>query len=179
MKKLIALCLALCALLALSSCGKDGAAAPDGYKLASNGEICSYSLFVPETWITQSDRTDYTIASVSSVDDCNVSVAKIEDDALYDVKTVAEYWEVCKGKYTFLSEFSVTEEGTEAKLGADGLTGYRYRFGGKYKGTEYRYMQVFFIEGSDFYCFTYTATAEHFDTHLDLVNEILSYFRFN
>lgn len=178
MKKLIALTLALCALFSLAACGKDEPAAPDGYKIASNEEICSYTLYVPETWAAQSDRTDYTIAAVSSSDKCTVSVAKIEDDALYDVTTVAEYWEKCKEKFTFLSDFAVTEEGAQISVGKDGTQGWRYTFSGKYNGADYKYMQVFFLKGRDFYCYTYTATAEHFDKHLSLVNDILSYFRF-
>ena len=179
MKKLMALMLALCALLTLSSCGGDAPVAPEGYKLASNDDICTYSLYVPETWIAQSDRSDYTIAAVSSTDSCTVSVAKLED--VY-AETMDQYWEECKAKFIFLSDFTVTEEGAQVSVGSDGRQGYRYRFSGKYNGTEYAYMQVFFFDSNTFspgfFCFTYTATAEHFDQHLTLANEILSYFRF-
>ena len=177
MKKLIALVLALCAMLALVSCGGNDTTVPDGYKLASNSELCSYSLFVPETWIAQSDRTDYTIAAVSSTDSCSVSMANIEGDNLYGVTTVADYWEHCKTQYTFLGDFAVSEEGTQVAFGADGHQGWRYRFTGTYNGTTYAYMQVFVIARDAFYCFTYTATAEDYDAHLTLVNEILSYIR--
>lgn len=179
MKKLIALLLALCALLSFAACGKEDPIAPEGYKVASNGEICAYNLYVPETWVAQSDRTDYTIAAVSSSDGCTVSVAKLED--VY-AETMGQYWEECKSKFTFLSDFAVTEEGAQVSVGSDGRQGYRYRFSGKYNGTEYAYMQVFFFDSNTFspgfYCFTYTATAEHFDKHLPLVNDILGYFRF-
>lgn len=180
MKKLIAFLLVLCASLTLFACGGEDPVTPEGYKLASNGEICSYDLYVPETWIVQSDRSDYTIAAVSSTDGCTVSVAKLED--VY-AETMGQYWEECKAKFTFLSDFTVTEEGAQVSVGKDGRQGYRYRFSGKYNGTEYAYMQVFFFDSNaftpGFFCYTYTATAAHFDTHLSLANDILSHFRFH
>ena len=190
MKKIAALLLALSMLL-LASCAKDADEAPQGYKLASNDALSDYVLYVPEVYVAESTQSNYTIATVSNADKCTVSVAKLEN--VY-AATVAEYWEQCKGDYSFLTNFTVVSNGTDdagnpvewqkatVGTGERARQGYRYVFTGDYNGTTYKYQQIFLVHGdifsSSLYCITYTATADHYDTHLEALNAILGYFYF-
>ena len=191
MKKIIALLLALSTLLLFASCGRTAGDAPEGYKLASNDALCDYALYVPEVYVTESNDSNYTIATVSNADKCTVSVAKLEN--VY-AETVEEYWKQCKAGYAFLSDFTVEAQGTDEEgnpiewakatvgTGERAKTGYRYVFTGKYGGNTYKYQQIFLVHGSAFnsslYCITFTSLADHYDSHLEAVNQILGYFYF-
>ena len=181
MKKMISLLLLLALACSLVACGGTPDGAPEGYKLASNSEACSYSLYVPEAWTSESGKSDYTMAKISSLDPCSVSLAVL--DGVY-AGSMADYWSSVKGSYHFLTEMNVTEERAQATVGSgESLRqGYRYVFTGKYGDTVYRYMQIFFTKGgldANLYCFTYTALDEHYDAHLEVVQTILQSFKFN
>ena len=181
MKKIVALCLAALLSLALVACSTSADGAPDGFKIASDDTLCDYVLYTPEAWVTESKDEDFTMARIS--DGVTLSVAKIKN--VY-AKTVQEYWEQCKGEYTFLQNFAVAEgeEGAQTTVGSGErvYAGYRYIFTGDYAGTSYRYMQIFLVRGGLFtaglYCITYTAKADAYDTHIDAVNDVLSAFYF-
>lgn len=181
MKKILSLLASVAILLSLVSCGGSDPNAPAGYKLASNSELCDYALYVPEVWVSESQKANYTIATVSNADKCSLSVAKLEN--VY-APTVDEYWKICKTEYTFLKNFEVVEEGTKATVGTgdSAKAGYRYIFTGEYGGTTYKYMQIFLVHGgvfeSSLYCITYTARADHYDDHLEIINSTLGYFSF-
>ena len=190
MKKLLAVLLVLSTLL-LGSCSKAADGAPQGYKLASNDALCDYVLYVPEVYVTESNASNYTIATISSADKCTISVAKLEN---VDAESVATYWEDCKAGYAFLSDFAVEAQGTDengktvewarASVGTGETLkeGYRYVFTGTYNGVAYKYQQIFLVHGSAFnsslYCITFTSLADHYDGHLEAVNQILGYFYF-
>lgn len=191
MKKTVALLLIFAMLFLAVSCSKSAGAAPDGYKLASNDALCDYALYVPEVFISESAESNYTIATVSNADKCTISVAKLEN--VY-AKNVEEYWATCKTNYGFLTDFTVEVQGTDeegkpiewakATVGANETKkeGFRYVFTGKYGDTAYKYQQIFLVHGNAFssslYCITYTALADHYDTHLETLNQILGYFYF-
>ena len=191
MKKLIAVLLVLSTLVFAVSCSQNADGAPQGYKLASNDALCDYALYVPEVYVTESNVSNYTIATVSNADKCTVSVAKLEN--VY-AETVDAYWAECKAGYAFLSDFTVEVQGTDdagnpiewarASVGTGETLkeGYRYVFTGSYNGTAYKYQQIFLVHGNAFasslYCITLTSTVEHYDAHLDAFNQILGYFYF-
>lgn len=191
MKKILALLLACATLLLAVSCGKAAGDAPDGYKLASNDALCDYALYVPKVWVTESNDSNYTIATLSGADKATLSVAKLEN--VY-ADNLDEYWNSCKEDYAFLTDFTVISQGTNdagesvawekttVGTGDKAKTGFRYVFTGKFGGTEYKYQQIFIVHGGAFssalYCITYTATADKYDTHLETVNAALGYFYF-
>ena len=191
MKKILALLLACATLLLAVSCGKTAGDAPDGYKLASNDALCDYALYVPKVWVTESNDSNYTIATLSGADKATLSVAKLEN--VY-ADNLDEYWSSCKEDYAFLTDFTVISQGTNdagesvawekttVGTGDKAKTGFRYVFTGKFGGTEYKYQQIFIVHGGAFssalYCITYTATADKYDTHLETVNAALGYFYF-
>ena len=184
MKKILVLMLIALMLLGAVGCAKESDV-PQGYKLASNPSLCDYTMYAPDTWVCESTASNYTMTAVSANDKCTVSVAKLED--VYE-KTMADYWEKCKANYTFLQNFTEviiqTEDGPKnyeqvtLGTGDKAVSGYRYQFSGEYSGNTYRYMQVFVPVSSlldnGLYCITYTAQADHYDTHLDDVNGILA-----
>ena len=63
----------------------------------------------------------------------------------------------------------------------DGVNGFRYTFTAKHGGKDYKFMQVFVpratLMTAELYVFTYTAAADHYDGHLEAVNEIFSHFK--
>jgi hypothetical protein len=183
MKKIIALILAVGLLLALASCGGGSdIVVPDGYQLASAEEYCDYRLFVPSAWVTESGKTNYTMAAVTvGGNKCTLSVAEI---ATAYTGTVDGYWQTCLEDYGYLSNFTAVEEGAQALVGSgeNARNGYRYVFTGTFNGTSYKYQQIFLVHGNAFssalYCITFTSTAEHYDMHLEALNSILGYFYF-
>ncbi|MBE6567846.1 MAG: hypothetical protein E7657_04220 [Ruminococcaceae bacterium] len=191
MKKIVAVLLALSTLFFAVSCAKDAGDAPQGYKLASNDALCDYVLYVPEVYVTESNQSNYTIATISNADKCTVSVAKL--DSVY-AENMDAYWAECKKDYAFLSDFTVEAQGTDengnpiervkASVGTgETLTeGWRYVFTGSYNGTAYKYQQIFLVHGNVFssslYCITFTTLADHYDSHLEIFNQILGYFYF-
>ncbi len=191
MKKIFALLLACATLLLSVSCAKGAGEAPDGYKLASNDALCDYVLYVPEVWVTESNNSNYTIATLSSADKATLSVAKLEN--VY-AENLDEYWKSCKDDYTFLSDFTVISQGTNdagesvewekmtVGSGDKAKTAFRYVFTGKYANTEYKYQQIFIVHGNAFssalYCITYTAKADSYDKHLENITAALNYFYF-
>lgn len=176
MKKILCVLLALTALLSFSSCAKE-AAVPDGYKLASNAEACAYSLFVPESFVAGDSGSTFTKANVSNSDACEVSFMTVAD---IGGNTVAEHWESLQAEYaaTFPEGYAVTEDEQGAAVSVGGINGFRYIFTAKYGGKEYKFMQIFVARSTlmtaELYVFTYTAAADHYDTHLEAVNGIVS-----
>lgn len=188
MKKITICLLALLMVFTLTSCGGGDDTVPAGYQLASNSDVCDYLLYVPDTWITESGTpTNFTEATVAPGDKCNVSLMPVE--AVY-AETVADYWAEQQAEYERLfGAITVSEEGGEVTLGSGEkkVSGYRYVFTAKYgegeTATDYKFMQIFFLKhnavsGSSLYVFTYTATADHYDSHLEAVNGILTNFSF-
>lgn len=181
MKKIFAISLVLVMLFALVACANTADGAPQGYKIASNDELCTYVLYTPDAWVTESNDSSYTMATITS--GATLSVAKIEN--VYE-RTVQEYWDKCKTEYTFLQNFAVVEgeEGVQTTVGSGErvYACYRYIFTGDYAGTSYRYMQIFLVRNAladtGLYCITYTAKADIYDTHLPAVNDVLNAFYF-
>ena len=190
MKKIIALLLCFATLFAFFACGGEDDA-PDGYKKASNDEACAYTLYVPENWVQNpgENKTNFTMATVSNTDSCNVSLSVVSDIA--SGATFEEFWAAQEAQYKtiFHEGFTVVEKGASVKAG--GLSAIRCVYTARFGGKDYKYMQVFIPKQSFFsaelYVFTYTASAEkvsgkettHYDEHLETANAILSYLKWD
>lgn len=189
MKKILCLLLALASVFAFASCSQDDGT-PDGYKLASNDEACKYSLYVPENWVASDgeSKTNFTQATVSNADSCNISFSPVNDLAMGD--GLDEFWAKEEAKYKILfPDFTLLSAKEVVAFG--GANGYRYIFTASFGGTEYKFMQIFVpkseIFTAELYAFTYTARTEmaagkdvsHYDEHLETVNQIISYFKWD
>ena len=192
MKKQIAL--ARCALLVLgatllSACGASDQA-PDGYQYASDNDACKYSMLVPEAWhVKQDSESDFSSATISAADTCNVSVSLLS----FFAKDMGEYWtsQVPTYRALFGDSFKVVSSGKDGDgnpvewelVDIAETKGYRYIFTATFEGKEYKVMQIFFgdfgFPATDVYCFTYTATADHYDTHIEDVDKVIKSIQFD
>ena len=170
MKKITAILLALLAILSLSACGA-GDNAPSGMKLASN-EVCDYYFYVPTNW-TVDMSTGVASAYYSKNDRSNISMTSY---ALSKTMTAEEYWESIKRSYTSLfAEMSEPEVKTTA---LDGVEAKQYTYTVKAANEQFKIMQVFCVKGDTVYVFTFTASPEKFEEHIDKVALVLAEFRF-
>lgn len=178
MKRITALLLAVLSLLTFTACSKDDSI-PEGFKLASDPNACAYSLYVPENWVSGNTGSNVTTVTVSNSDKCNISLSVVPK---IETQTIGQHWEAQIPEYQriFSGSFAITEDeqGAAVSVGAAAEPGYRYIFTANYGGVAYKFMQVFFIHGSDFYVYTYTALADHYDEHLEIVDGILSMIKF-
>lgn len=188
MKKILCLLLATVSIFALTACS-GGDDTPDGYKLASSSEACKYALYVPESWVAGENKTGVTMATVANRDECSVSMALVSDVESGD--SFEAFFAAQEKSYQtlFHEGFSVIEKGAVVKVGTE--NGFRCVFTATYGGKQYKFMQVFVPKASFFtselYAFTYTASMDkvegkdttHYDEHLEAVNEILSFVKWN
>ena len=170
MKKITAIILCLVAVLSLAACGGK-VNAPTGMKLASN-EVSDYYFFVPQNW-TVDMSTGVASAYYSETDKSNMSMTSY---ALEKTMTVDEYWESVKAEYSALfKEMSEPEVKTTA---LDGVEAKQYTYTAKAGTHDYKVMQVFCVKNSTVYVFTFTATPEKFEEHIDKVALVIAEFRF-
>ena len=75
-----------------------------------------------------------------------------------------------------LPEYKREGDFKETTLG--GLAAKSFEYSAKVDGRDYRFMQIVTLKGYDFFIFTYTAEADRYESHLEEIDEILSYFTF-
>ena len=151
--------------------------APDGMKLASNGDV-SYVLYVPADWTI--DRTQQIFAASAPSGRANVSVVPYMPSSA-EPMSVMEYFEESRrlmemtssGSFGWVDE---NNQGVEIKLGGSPAMCYEYYY--RIGGVGYRYMQIIAAYKGMFYSFTYTAADDGYDAHLAEVEKILSVFEF-
>ena len=169
MKKITALILSLIAVFALASCS--GSDAPSGMKLASN-EVSDFYFYVPQNW-TVDMSTGVASAYYSEKDRSNISMTSY---ALSSEMTVDAYWESIRSTYAALfAEMSEPEVKTTA---LDGVEAKQYTYVAKAGTEQFKIMQIFCVKGETVYVFTFTATPEKFEEHIDKVALVLAEFRF-
>ena len=146
---------------------------PDGMTDVAAADA-TYRFYVPEGWVPHSEN-GVSAARYGSTDRSNVSMMLYLPEL---VMTPEYYWEnLAKPDYEKdLSSFTVLEEGGEVKLG--GRDGKKYVFTGMRGSTAYKFMQAIVTTGDWVYIFTYTATPDKYDLHLEDVDRILTEFRY-
>lgn len=175
MKKIIALALvAVIAALTLVSCQKEETEAPLGFVEISSDDV-TYDLFVPDEW-TPDLSTGVTSAYYSGQDPSNVSLIAFELDG--SVSSIEDYW----AKYepslkAVFSDLTYVGEPEEDKL--DGVPAVQYTYTATMSGTAYKFIQIVAFKDNTAYIFTYTATADKFDSHIEDVVEMLVNFKFH
>ncbi len=169
MKKSIALCLVAAALM-LTGCSGD-TEAPTGYKTAS-GEAADYTFFVPEEW-TVDLSTGATSAYCSTEDPSSVSVMAWE--LPHTDTTLDEWWEMNLEDISLVFQNVVVEEPENVTM--DGVYGKKYTYTADLGEFSYKIQQTAAIRSGSVYLVTYTSLADTFDTHLEEVGNMLSFFR--
>ena len=157
----------------LASCGSNGDSAPMGYREISD-EGLNYHFYVPDEW-TPDVSTGMTSAYYSGRDPSNVSVTAFELDDT-SINSVDAYWELNEADLKLiLPDLEYVDE-SDCKLG--GVDGRQYVYTASMSDTEYKFMQVVAIKSNEVYIFTYTATAENYDSHIEDVISMVDYFKF-
>ena len=169
-KKSIALVLTL-SVLTLAGCGADSEA-PTGYKTAS-GEAADYTFFVPEEWNVDL-TTGATGAYCSTEDPSSVSVMAWE---LPNTDTTLDEWWAMNLEDISLV-FQNVAVGEPENVTLDGVHGQKYTYTADLGEFSYKIQQTAAIRGGSVYLVTYTSLADTFDSHLEEVGNMLSFFRF-
>ena len=170
MKKITVILLALIAIFSLTACG-NASDAPKGMKLASN-EVSDFYFYVPTNW-TVDMSTGVASAYFSDKDRSNMSMTSY---ALSSAMTAEEYWESIKGSYTSL--FAEMSEPEVKDTALDGVEAKQYTYTAKAGTEQFKIMQIFCVKNNTVYVFTFTATPEKFEEHIDKVALVLAEFRF-
>ena len=173
MKKNIIPALLVAVSVTLASCGSNTDSAPMGYREISD-EGLNYHFYVPDDW-TPDVSTGMTSAYFSGRDPSNVSVTAFELDDT-SINSVEAYWELNEADLKLiLPDLEYVDE-SDCKLG--GVDGRQYVYTASMSDTEYKFMQVVAIKSNEVYIFTYTATAENYDLHIEDVISMIDYFKF-
>ena len=164
--------------LNLVSCGEEEII-PDGMKYACDPDVVDYSLFVPESWIVDTE-TGLSMAHVSGADRSSVQVGQwnlTETISNYD-----KWWEEYKKQIEKLGETNYISNAVDTKMGGVDAKKYVYELT-MYKGTDdqvtYKYMVIATITRGSVYVFMYASVDGYYDENMGTVNEIIGNFRFN
>ncbi len=153
-----------------------GAEAPEGMKLASNGEV-KYLFYVPASWTV--DQNQRIFAAYCS--DCRSSVSVVPymlDNGVTSM-SIDDFFANTKAQLESVGsmELLTAEPNKEMLLGDVPAYAYRYRF--ILNGSSYEYYQVIAPYKGMFYSLTYTAPDQaHYTEHLDEVKQIIAAFEF-
>ena len=191
MKKIISLILIFTLALSFAACKKNdptGDVIPNGMKLASNPELCEYSLFVPEGWIVDI-QTSLTSARVGETDSSSLSVSAFTNASIPESDDMlTKYWEsytedlksVFDKKDDGSSTFTPSEPETiTLKKGEKKVAAIKVTYTASLSGTELKYIQVISYDNAYFYIMTFTTTPDGFAKNIDDFNSVIANFTFD
>ena len=153
----------------------------DGYNLVSDKTVCGFSLYLPDEY-TVIDNNGDVEAKISA--NASLSLTK----ATQTGSSIVDYWTLRKIEIqrfaSDLVEIDVNranKEGEEISvvlgdLGAYKVASYEYTY--KYNGVTYHVYQVMGVDNFNGYVFTYTATEDEYESHIDTIKTILEKVRF-
>lgn len=145
----------------------------DGYILVSDEKLAGFKMYVPEAY-----KVDYSsgMVSVSHADGTNITMSQ----ATYTSVNMLEYWQsrmdninsfaggTCKGVRP-LDKDNIEDVNIP---GTRNAKAYEYTY--TYEGISYHVYQVIIVESStNTYVFTYTASEENYNQHLDEMKSVL------
>ena len=148
----------------------------DGYVLISDKTLAGFNMYVPDSF-----KVDYSSALVSAThtDGTNFTMAQ----ATYTGGTSQAYWEARKNNVNSFANNSVEEieVGKQITL-ANTKWALAYEYTYVFEGVKYHVYQVQIVHLNGLeqigYVFTYTASEDLYDTHLDEMNKVLSKFEY-
>lgn len=167
-KKIIGLLLVV---LTMTGCNADSEA-PTGYKTAS-GEAADYTFFVPEEW-TVDLSTGATSAYCSAEDPSSVSVMAWE--LPHSDTSLDEWWSMNLEDISIV--FQNVEVAEPETLTLGGVHAQKYVYTADLGDYSYKIQQTAAIRSGSVYLVTYTSLVDTYDTHLEEVNNMLSFFLF-
>ena len=151
----------------------------DGYKLISDKDLAGFKMYVPESF-----KVDHSSALVSAThsDGTNINMSR----TTYTQVSSEEYWKVRKQNIEAFADKVQAEDGTlvsslrqigdkPVQLYLDDIRwalAYEYTY--VYEGVTYHVYQIHIVQSAtDGYVFTYIATEDNYQTHLDEMNKVL------
>ena len=160
----------------VTDASKDYERDADGYVLISDKTLAGFNMYAPDSF-----KVDYSSALVSAThtDGTNFTMAQ----ATYTGGTSQAYWEARKNNINSFANNSVVEieVGKQIAL-ANTKWALAYEYTYVLEGVKYHVYQVQIVHvvGLEHigYVFTYTATEDLYDTHLDEMNKVLSKFEY-
>ena len=162
-------------LVFLTACAKEkNPDIPEGMTVSEN-EAVDYFLYYPEEW--KINRNDGMVSVYASDNDrSNVSVTGFTAPA--DVSNVEDYLNNDYLGYveSNFPELEMLTSGEVSTLG--GVDSRKYVFTANIAGGDYKFMQNITYRYGYIYIFTYTSSADMFDTHIDNVNKMAEAFEF-
>ena len=147
------------------------APAPEGMKLASNGEV-AYEFYVPVSWeVNYDERIFSACVKENGKVQATVSVIPYMPDGAN--MSAPELFAMTESlmKATAGDGYRKLEEDDQRKVNGKNAMTYCYIY--TVGGVEYEYMQVIVVHKSMLYSITYTAHPEHFETYAPEVEQIL------
>ena len=192
MKKIISvIALVLCLTMVLGGCNSNqDPNAPEGYKLVS-AENAGYQLFVPSEWIEGLGNLSTSAYYSRGADATSISVTA-SGASLSGNETVDTWWD--RYQKDFALEFDNFEliSTEEAQLG--GVDGKKFTFKAtkgfaeaettaegettEPKAQQYNFICIAVVKDAYIYFMLYTSTPEYYETHLDTLSNVVSYFKF-
>ena len=184
MKKLSAI-LAILLLIAFcfTACGDEDDDAPEGMKRISDPAVVGYSLYVPVAWI--SELNSGVVSAYHSKSDAS-SITVNQWNLTEEVTDIASWW--AQYQPMFASTFKDFNLESEEDCYLGGVNAKKYVYTAKLPAGEseeedgmlqFRFMQVVTVRRGMVYVFTYTSTAEVFESNLTEVQWILDAFKFH
>ncbi len=149
----------------------------DGYKCISDKDLAGFKFYVPKDF-----NADYSSAIVSATheDGSNVNITQA---TAFDV-AASDYWIMRRNELsnivTDLQEIRINEQ-TRLGNNSSNLFGdraYLYEYTYTYDGQDYHVYQIIAINGSKVYAFTFTATEENYQKHIESVEKIVKKVKF-
>ena len=174
MKRMTALLTALLLAMALlGSCGATSSSdAPMGFIEISDDGV-TYDLFVPDEW-TPDISTGMTSAYYDGRDPSNISMMAFELDRTFT--SLEDYW--ASYEPDLKAMFPDLEYTDKSAVTLDGVPAMQYIYTGTLSELSYKLMQIVAIKDNTLYIFTYTATTDKYDAHIEDVIAVLDYFKF-
>ena len=157
-------------LLSFTGCKKNDGV-PEGMQLVVGGENDAFSFYAPEEW-TVANLGTVGCAYVSKIDTTSMTFTEAE----MPEGSVKEYFESEKSKFPYGIDVKVN--GESCSFGNASKLALKYVYTYTYDGTSFTCMQIFVVENNRFYIFTYTATTDKYDEHIEDVIAMLDYFNF-
>jgi hypothetical protein len=172
MKRLVSILLICVALLCLVGC-KDNDGAPNGMKLASNKDLVSYFLYVPENWVIDNSDTT-TRAHVSSIDTSSVGVGEYGEHESIDA-----WWEAYKTALSAVNGFEVIEEGVTGIVDKQPSKSYTYKT--IQQEVAYKHYVTVTMKDKELFAILFTSyEGPLFDNNLTVVkDQIIANFKFS
>jgi hypothetical protein len=162
----------------LVACSEEGV--PQGMKDVAT-ENARFYLFVPESWISQSEGGINGATSPGGERSNVIVTTYLADQFCLDstgYPSAAVYWaNKCLPEYqaTF-TDLAMLTDGADTTLG--GRNAKKYVYTAKLGGNTYQFMQVITADSHYVYTLTYTSLPEHYETYAADVDKICAEFLF-